>query len=382
MKYNFDILAKRKNTNCVKYDAKKSILPMWVADMDFLLAPKIKSALQKDLDIGAIGYSLVPSTFFDAFVNFYRDRYHTDFTSEQMIYASGVVASIDSMFRLLTKEGDNVVMLSPIYHTFYSCIKNFKCHALTSEMILNNGMYSINWDDLENKLKDEKTHILLLCNPHNPVGKIFSEDELKKIDRLASKYDVLVISDEIHGLLTSPGKKYIPYSNVAQGKHIVCLATSKAFNLAGLQSSVVICKDDELRNKLQKAFYEDDIGEPNFFAVNANIAAFESGDWLDELNKYVYNNKIYFKDYIENHISEINVIFTDATYMVWVDVRNFTSDSAKFVEEMNEKTGLLVSPGIQFGNGGEGFFRINLATSLENVKDACVRLEKYIKEYC
>ena len=382
MKYNFDILAKRKNTNCVKYDAKKSILPMWVADMDFLLAPKIKSALQKDLDIGAIGYSLVPSTFFDAFVNFYRDRYHTDFTSEQMIYASGVVASIDSMFRLLTKEGDNVVMLSPIYHTFYSCIKNFKCHALTSEMILNNGMYSINWDDLENKLKDEKTHILLLCNPHNPVGKIFSEDELKKIDRLASKYDVLVISDEIHGLLTSPGKKYIPYSNVAQGKHVVCLATSKAFNLAGLQSSVVICKDDELRNKLQKAFYEDDIGEPNFFAVNANIAAFESGDWLDELNKYVYNNKIYFKDYIENHISEINVIFTDATYMVWVDVRNFTSDSAKFVEEMNEKTGLLVSPGIQFGNGGEGFFRINLATSLENVKDACVRLEKYIKEYC
>ena len=382
MKYNFDTLAKRKNTNCVKYDAYKSSLPMWVADMDFLLAPKITEAIQKDLDIGAIGYSMVPPEYFDAFVNFYHERYNTDFTKEQMVYVSGVVASIDSMFRLLTKRGDNIVMLSPIYHTFYSCIRNFKCRALTSPMILNDGAYSINWEDLENKLKDENSHILLLCNPHNPVGKIFTKEELIHIDELASKYNVLVIADEIHGLLTSPGKKYVPYSNVAKGKYVVCTATSKAFNLAGLQSAVVFCKDDELRNRLQDAFYEDDIGEPNYFAVNANIAAFNSGDWLDELNQYIYNNKIYFKDYIATHIPEVKAIWTDATYMMWVDVRKYTKDSRHFTEQMNEKTGLLVSPGIQFGDGGEGFFRINLATSLDNVKDACARLEKFIKEYC
>ena len=380
MKYNFDQLAQRKNTNCVKYDAHKTTLPMWVADMDFLLAPKISKAIQKDLDVGAIGYSMVPPAFFDAFVNFYHERFNTNFTRGQMVYVSGVVASIDSMFRLLTNEGDNVVMLSPIYHTFYNCIKNNKCHSLTSELVLKDGQYYVDWEDLEKKLSDEKSHILLLCNPHNPVGKIFSEEELKRIDELAIKHNVLVISDEIHGLLTTPGKKYVPYSNVAKGKYVVCTATSKAFNLAGLQSAVIICPDEELRNELQDVFYADDIGEPNFFAVNANIAAFESGDWLDELNEYILKNKIYFKDYINDHIPEVEVIFTDATYMMWVDVRRLTDDSRKFVNELNEKTGLLVSPGAQFGNGGEGFFRINLATSLSNVKDACQRLEKFVKE--
>ena len=381
MKYNFDLLAKRKNTNCVKYDAHQTTLPMWVADMDFLLAPRIAEAIQKDLDIGAIGYSMVPPEYFDAFVDFYRDRFGTDFTREHMVYVSGVVASIDSMFRLLTKPGDNIVMLSPIYHTFYSCIKNYKCNALTSELILNDGQYSIDWEDLENKLKEDHSHILLLCNPHNPVGKIFTKEELQRIDELAIKHNVLVISDEIHGLLTSPGKQYVPYSNIAKGKYVVCTATSKAFNLAGLQSAVVICKDDELRNRLQDAFYEDDIGEPNYFAVNANIAAFQSGDWLDELNQYIYNNKIYFKDYIERNIPEFKVIWSDATYMMWVDVRKYTKDSKHFTELMNQKVGLLVCPGIQFGNGGEGFFRINLATSLSNVKDACHRLATFIKEY-
>lgn len=379
-KYNFDLLAKRKNTNCVKYDEFDSSLPMWVADMDFLMPPKIKEAIQKDLDIGAIGYSLIPDAFFDAFVNLYHHRYQTSFTRDDMIYVSGVVASIDSMIKLLTKVDDNIVMLSPIYHTFYHCISNYNRHALVSKMIDNGGTYSINWSDLEDKLANPKSSLMILCNPHNPVGKIFSKEELEKIDELATKHGVLVISDEIHGLVTNPDKKYIPYINVAKGRFVICTATSKAFNLAGLQSAVVICKDKELKEQLQKAFYADDIGEPNFFAVNANIAALrDSEDWLDEMNEYVYLNKIKFSEYLFYRLPEVKVHLTEATYMVWVDVSKYTSDSRDFCEKLNEKTGLLVSPGIQFGDGGEGFLRINLATSLENVMDAAKRLETFIK---
>ena len=379
-KYNFDLLAKRKNTNCVKYDEYESSLPMWVADMDFLMASKIKEAIQKDLDIGAIGYSLIPDAFFNAFVNLYHKRYQTTFTREHMVYVSGVVASIDSMIKLLTNEGDNIVMLSPIYHTFYHCIANYHRHALTSELVNENGTYRVNWEDLENKLAEPKSSMMILCNPHNPVGKIFSKDELSKIDELATKYNVLVVSDEIHGLVTNPGKKYVPYDNVAKGRYVACTATSKAFNLAGLQSAVVICRDKELKERLQAAFYADDIGEANFFAVNANIAALrDSEDWLEEMNEYVYNNKVEFAKYISLHIPNVKVHLTDATYMVWVDVSAYTSNSKQFIKELNEKTGLLVCPGIQFGNGGEGFLRINLATSLANVMDAAKRLERFVK---
>ena len=379
-KFNFDQLAKRKNTNCVKYDEFNSSLPMWVADMDFYMAPRIKEAIQKDLDIGAIGYSLIPDSFFDAFVNLYHKRYQTTFTKEEMVYVSGVVASIDSMIKLLTKEGDNIVMLSPIYHTFYHCISNYKRRALVSEMILKNDQYYINWEDLETKLSNAKSSMMILCNPHNPVGKIFTVEELKRIDELAQKHNVFVVSDEIHGLITNPGIKYIPYSNVAQGIHVTCLATSKAFNLAGLQSAVIVCKDKELREKLQAAFYADDIGEANFFAVNANIAALrDSEDWLDEMNQYVYNNKVAFADFVSKNIPGIKSFITEATYMIWVDVRKYTSDTRTFVDALNQKTGLLVCPGIQFGDGGEGFLRINLATSLANVLDAAKRLETFIK---
>ena len=379
-KFNFDQLAKRKNTNCVKHDTFNSSLPMWVADMDFLLAPKIKEAIQKDLDVGAIGYSLIPDAFFDAFVNLYHKRYQTNFVREEMIYVSGVVASIDSMIKLLSREGDNIVMLSPIYHTFYHCISNYKRNAFTSKMINNGSSYSIDWNDLEAKLADPKTSIMILCNPHNPVGKIFTFEELKKIDELATKHKVFVISDEIHGLISNPDKKYMPYENVAKGMHVTCMATSKAFNLAGLQSAIVICKNKELRERLQAAFYVDDIGEPNYFAVNANIAALrDSEDWLDAMNEYVYLNKVEFAKYVFYHIPNVKVHLTDATYMVWVDVSHYTSNSKDFCQKMNEETGLLVSPGIQFGNGGEGFFRINLATSLENVMDAAKRLETFIK---
>ncbi len=381
MKYNFNQLAKRKNTNCVKYDSFDVDLPMWVADMDFVIAPKIKEAITKDLEIGAIGYSTVPDEYFDAFVSLYHKRYNTNFKEEEMVYVSGVVAAIDSIFKTLCKEGDQVIMISPIYHTFYHCIENNHLEVITSQLDFVDGQFEINFQDLEKKLAHDKAKIFLLCNPHNPVGKIFNQDELIKISELAKKHHVLIISDEIHGLLTNPDKKYIPYSNIASDdNYVTCLATSKAFNLAGLQSAVIVCPNKERRALLQAAFYKDDIGEPNFFAVNANIAALrDSEDWLDEVNEYVYQNKLYFVNYLKDNIPELNPILTDATYMLWVDISKVSNNSREFCDGLKEKVGLLVSPGHQFGNGGETYFRINLATSLDNVKSACERLKKYIK---
>ncbi len=381
MKFNFDVLAKRKNTNSVKYDEYNSCLPMWVADMDFLLAPAIKNAIQKDLDIGAIGYSMLPDAYFEAFVNLYHRRYNTNFTKGDMAYVSGVVAAIDSILKQMCEKGDNVVMLSPIYHTFYHCIENLGFRPLTSDMKYNGEQYEINYQDLEEKLSNSRSKVFILCNPHNPMGRIFLKEELEKIEELCLKHNVLIISDEIHGLLTNPGVKYIPFSNAAKSdNYIMCLATSKAFNLAGLQSAAIVCKNKELREKIQEAFYRDDIGEPNYFAVNANIAALnDSEDWLDELNEYIYQNKIYFKKYIEEQIPQIRVIMSDATYMMWVDCRKVTNDSKAFIEQLDQKTGLRVCPGIQFGQCGEGFFRINLATSLANVKLAAQKLVEFVK---
>ena len=381
MKYNFDHLANRKNTNCVKYDAHQSSLPMWVADMDFMMAPKIKEAIQKDLDIGAIGYSIIPDVFYDSFANLYSRRYGTTFTKEHLIYVSGVVASIDSMLKEMCQKGDKVLMLSPIYHTFYSCIKGCGLEVVTSEMIEKDNHYEVDYFDFENKIKDPRVKVFLLCNPHNPVGKIFSEEELLKLEELADKYNTYIISDEIHGLLTNPDKKYVPFDKVAKkDNYSVCLATSKAFNLAGLQSSVLLCRNKEYRDRFQAAFYRDDIGEPNYFAVNANIAALrDSEDWLDEVNEYVYQNKVAFVDYLNKNIPEIKCYVNDATYMLWVNILKVSNDSKTFVEELNNKTGLLVCPGIQFGPGGEGHFRINLATSRSNVLLAARKLKEFIK---
>ena len=381
MKYNFNQLADRKNTNCVKYDSFEADLPMWVADMDFVVAPKIKEAIIKDAQIGAIGYSIVPDEYFEAFVDLYHKRYGTNFKKEEMVYVSGVVASIDSIFKNLCNQGDKVVMLSPIYHTFYHCIENNGLEVLTSQLELKDGKFEINFQDLEEKLSQDKVKIFLLCNPHNPVGKIFNQDELIKINELANRYHVLVISDEIHGLVTNPGVKYIPYCTVAKDdNYVMCLATSKAFNLAGLQSAVIVCPNKERRELLQSAFWKEDIGEPNFFAVNANIAALrDSEDWLDEMNEYVYQNKLYFVNYLKDNIPELKVYLSEATYMLWVDISKASNDSLSFRDRLRDEVGLLVSPGHQFGPGGETYFRINLATSLDNVKEACKRLKSFVK---
>lgn len=378
-KYNFDELVNRKNSQSYKWDVKDNELPMWVADMDFHMLPDIKVAIQKRLDIDAFGYCGVPKEYYESYKNWWKRRHDVDIDIESMVYSEGVVASIDSILKHIVKPGSGIIVQSPVYHVFYHCIENNGHFIKNNQLLYKKDQYCIDFDGLEALLKDSNNRVLLLCNPHNPVGRIWEEDELKRIVSLCKKHNVLLISDEIHCDITEPGHQYnsiLKYSDDA----IALLAPSKAFNLAGLKSSVVVTRNKELLKQIQDGLGKDDLGEPNYFACDATIAAFNKGDeWIDELNQYLFNNKKYIQEYLKKNLPDIHLVDNKATYLLWLDISKYTSDSKDFADELRKKTGLFLSNGKQFGRGGEPFLRMNIATSLDNVKDACDRLNRFIK---
>ena len=378
-KYNFDELVNRKHSQSYKWDVKDNELPMWVADMDFHMLPDIKVAIQKRLDIDAFGYCGVPKEYYESYKNWWKRRHNVNIDVNSMVYSEGVVASIDSILKHIVKPGSGIIVQSPVYHVFYHCIENNGHFIKNNQLLYKKGQYCIDFDGLEELLKDSTNLILLLCNPHNPVGRIWSEEELKRIVELCHKYHVLIISDEIHCDIAEPGHQYnsiLKYSDDV----IALLAPSKAFNLAGLKSSVVVTRNKSLLKEIQNGLGKDDLGEPNYFACDATIAAFDKGDqWIDELNQYLLNNKKYIQEYLKKNLPDIHLVDIKATYLLWLDVSKYTFDSESFAKELRKKTGLFLSNGKQFGRGGESFLRMNIATSLDNVKDACERLYKFIK---
>ncbi len=380
-KYNFDNIVDRRNTSSHKWNVKENELPMWVADMDYAVLPEVVTAIKDRADISAYGYTEVPEEFFSCYCAWWKKRHHVIFSPYKMIFSTGVVAALDSIFKHLLPSHSGVVLLTPIYHTFFHCVENNNHQAISCPLINNGEQYFIDFVSLENLLKQDNVKAFLLCNPHNPIGRIWEKEELRKIAELCSKYDVLLISDEIHCDIVEPGYQYVPISSVCDNA-ITLISPTKAFNLAGLQTSCIVCPNIEIHYALQKAVYMDDVGEPNYFACSANIAAYTYGEqWLDEMNEYVYQNKKYFIDFINKEIPQLSVCDNKATYMLWVNISSISQNSRQFCDELRKETGLFVSPGAQFGLGGEGHFRINIATSLTNVKDACLRLKTFVQNY-
>ena len=382
MKYDFDKITDRRNKNSLKWDVAENELPMWVADMDFETAPAVKREILKTAEHGIFGYAITPDAYFEAYANFFRERYGAPFTPDAMVYVSGVVAAISSIVRRITNPNENVLIQAPVYNIFYNCILNNGRRVLSSDLVYKNGEYSINFSDLEKKLSDPQTSLMILCNPHNPIGKIWDKKTLKRIAELCEKYSVTVISDEIHSPITPPDKKYIPFASVsktAEDISISCLAASKAFNLAGLQSSCLYIKNPTLRHKIYRGINNDEVGEPNIFAVNANIAALNEGrEWLDELNVYLYENRKLAEKFIDDNIPSLHVVSADATYLLWVDISGVSRDSVAFAESLRKKTGLFVNEGAEYGETGRTFIRINLATQRARVEDGLKRLKKFI----
>lgn len=381
-KYNFDKPTDRKNTGSLKWDVSDNELPMWVADMDFEAAPAIKNAILKTAERGIFGYAIVPDEYFRSISDFWYERFNYRYSPDSMVFTTGIVPAISSMVRKLTTVAENVLIQPPVYNIFYNCILNNGRNVMENKLICENGEYRMDFSDLEEKLSNPQTTLMILCNPHNPVGKIWDKETLGRVGELCAKHGVTVISDEIHCLLVEPGKKYTPFASVndvCEQISATCVAASKTFNIAGLQSSAVIAKNPKLRHKIWRGVNTDEVGEPNAFAMDANIAAFrEGGEWLDELCEYLFENRRFAEEYIKENIPTVKAVSGEATYLLWVDISEYSSDSEKFARDLRRKTGLYVNDGKEYGSGGESFLRINLATQRANVKDGLQRLKCYI----
>ena len=379
----FDEVIDRRNTGSLKWDVKENELPMWVADMDFTAAPIIREVIMRRAAHGVFGYSIVPDEWYDAYVSWWKNRHGLNMEKDWLIFTTGIVPAISSIVRKLTTPAENVVVLTPVYNIFYNSILNNGRRVLPCDLIYENGEYSIDFSALEQALKDEQTTLMILCNPHNPIGKIWDRDTLMKIGELCKKYSVTVVSDEIHCDITAPGKMYTPFASAnetCRDISITCLAPTKAFNLAGLQTAAVAVADPVLRHRVWRGLNTDEVAEPNVFAVPAAVAAFTKGEqWLDEFRDYVFENRRIADGFIKKNIPEIFSVKGDATYLMWLDCKKTGLDSDALAESLRKNTGLFVSSGTQYGGNGRDFLRVNIACPRAVLYDGLDRLNRGIK---
>ncbi|MGX8835466.1 MalY/PatB family protein [Amedibacillus sp. YH-ame6] len=385
MKYDFDTLSDRTDTASLKWDVKEGELPMWVADMDFATAPEIVEALQKRVEHKIFGYSTVPISFYKHIQRWWIQQHQMHFETSWMMFCTGVVPAISSIIRHVTNIGDNVLIQSPVYNIFYNSIVNNGRHVLSSDLKYVNGQYEIDFHDLERKLSNSQTTLMILCNPHNPIGKVWDKETLVRIGALCVKHHVLVVSDEVHCDLVSIKTSYTPFASASlenQQNCITCVAPSKAFNLAGLQTSCIIISNEQLRHKVYRGIQSDEVGEPNSFAISASNAAFEKGkDWLVELCEYIDSNKKEVQSYIQEKLPELHVVESEATYLLWIDCTKICEDDVSLVEHIRKQTGLYLSYGSMFGENGKGFLRMNIACPKIRLNEGLQRLRAGIESY-
>ena len=381
--YDFDKLTDRTGTLSYKWDVKPGELPMWVADMDFEVAPPIKKAITDRAEHGIFGYTMTPDAFFNAVSEYWGRRHGYRIPTEHMVYSNGVVAAISSIVRKLTTPAENVLIQAPVYNIFYNSIINNGRNVLSSDLVYDGHGYSM---DLEEKLSRPQTSLMILCNPHNPVGRIWTKEELARIGALCHKHGVTVLSDEIHCDITAPGAEgYVPFASVndeCRRISVTAVASSKTFNIAGLQSACLFAEDPVLRHKVWRGVNTDEVGEPNAFSMQANIAAFTECDaWVDEMLGYVFENKRIACEYINNEINGMKAAFSKATYLLWIDISGVAEDSVDFCEKLREQTGLYLSDGAEYGEPGRSFVRMNLAAPRSRVLDGLERLKRGAEAY-
>ncbi|MBT2649852.1 pyridoxal phosphate-dependent aminotransferase [Bacillus sp. ISL-34] len=385
MTFDFDKMTNRFDTNSYKWNVGCKELPMWVADMDFETSPTIIEAMQKRLDHHTFGYTIVPDTYYEAVAQWWETRHQFHVKKEWVMFCTGVVPAISSIVRKMTKVDDKVLVLAPVYNIFYNSIVNNQRKVLSSELVYKDNKYSIDFDDLEEKLANSDTKLMIFCNPHNPIGKVWSKEILEKIGNLCIKHDVLVLSDEIHCDLAHPGYRYTPFASVSEEiaqNCITCVSPTKTFNLAGIQTSSIIVPNPTLRKLVNRGINTDEVAEPNVFAIEAAISAFtKGGPWLTALLKYLMVNKQFLEDFVASQLPELQVIHSEATYLAWIDCGSLTNDTIKLCEFIRKETGLYVSEGAIFGGNGRNFIRVNFACPKERLEDGLQRLKKGLEPF-
>ncbi len=385
--YDFDKVIDRRNSDSLKWDVGENELPMWVADMDFETAPSIIEAIKTRASHGIFGYSEVPDEWYDAYINWWKSRHGFEIEKDWIVYCTGAIPAVSSSVRKLSSPAEKVLIQSPVYNMFYNSILNNGRVPIDSPLGYNKetGEFYIDFEDLEAKLSDPQTTLMILCNPHNPVGKIYSREELAHIGELCAKHHVIVISDEIHCDIVAPGKHYTPFaaaSDICRDISVTSIAPTKCFNIAGIQTSAIVIPNEGIRNRVVRAINTDEVAEQNTFSVTTAVAAFTGGgDWLDSLMEYIDANRHYCEEYVEKNIPDIRLIKAEATYLLWVDCSDVTDNSLELEQFIRAKTGLYVCPGTIYGGDGKYFLRINIACPRSLCEDGMSRLKAGIEAY-
>ena len=333
--------------------------------MDFQTAPAIVKALQRRVSHGIFGYTRVPDSYYKAVTNWFGRRHGWTIQKDWIIYTSGVVPAISAIIKALTEPGDNVLVQTPVYNCFFSSIRNNGCQCISNPLIRLDDTFVIDYEDLERKTADPKAKILLLCNPHNPAGRVWTRDELLQIGDICLRNGVLVVSDEIHCELTYPGHNYTPFASLSEQflqNSVTCLSPSKAFNIAGLQIANIISASESIRRKIDKAININEVCDVNPFGVEATIAAYNEGEeWLDALTEYLESNYRYMKDFCRKYLPDFPITTLEGTYLVWMDCSMLHITSEKLEQLLVEKAQLWLNAGTMYGVEGEGFMRWNIA---------------------
>ena len=388
MKYNFDEMITRRNTGCVKWDEMPSddIIPLWVADMDFAVAPAIQEAIRRRAEHPVFGYTHVQEDYYEAVISWFKRRHQWDIQREWILYTTGVVPAMTVAIKALTVPGERVLILSPDYNCFFSSICNNGCKV--AECVLkyeeDNGnssvsnlhsQFVIDWQDFEAQCSDEKTTVFLLCNPHNPTGRVWTREELERMRDICRQHHVRIVSDEIHCELVMPGHTFVPMGTVDL-EAIILNSPSKSFNIAGLMMANIICQDAATRHRLDRAININEVCDVNPFAPEAVKAAYnDSEDWLDALNLYLWDNYIALCDFVAQHLPQWRVRPMEGTYLAWVDVSECCDSVATYCDRLLKEAHVRVNPGTMYGPySGEGYIRLNLACPRSRLMEALQRI--------
>lgn len=384
MKYDFDKTIDRRATNSYKWDsAPEGVLPMWVADMDFRTAPAIIDALQKRVAHGIFGYTRVPDAYYDAVTSWFSRRHGWDIDREWIIYTSGVVPAVSAVIKALTVPGDKVIVQTPVYNCFFSSIRNNGCEIVSNPLRRTADTYEMDFDALERCAADPRTKVMLLCNPHNPAGRVWTPDELTRLGNICLRNGVTVVSDEIHCELVYQGFKYTPFASLSDAflhRSVTCLSPSKAFNIAGLQIANIVAFDNDLRSRIDKAININEVCDVNPFGVAATIAAYNEGEeWLNQLVDYLHGNYEAMAEFCRRELPEFPITRLEGTYLVWMDCSSLGMPSDALEHALLDDARLWLNAGTMYGAEGEGYMRWNIACPRSVMLDGLNRFLNFVR---
>ncbi|WP_278701213.1 MalY/PatB family protein [Phocaeicola sartorii] len=386
MKYDFDEQISRRGTDSYKWDnaENENVLPMWVADMDFRTAPVIVDALHRRVEHGIFGYTRVPDSYYETVIDWFVHRHGWKMDREWIIYTSGVVPAVSAIIKALTVPGDKVLVQTPVYNCFFSSIRNNGCEMVSSPLVFADHTYTIDYEDLECKAADPKIKVMLLCNPHNPAGRVWKREELVHIGEICIRHGVTVVSDEIHCELVFPGYCYTPFASISEDflRHsVTCISPSKAFNIAGLQIANIVCANADRRARIDRAINDNEVCDVNPFGVIATQAAYNEGkEWLDQLIEYLHANYLYMRDFCREHLPEFPVTILEGTYLVWMDCRKLGISSEELERRLVTEARLWLNAGTMYGAEGEGFMRWNIACPRNTLTEGLKRFVHFVKK--